>query len=182
MAENMTRVPEPDDPRRCQGITSNGQCLMVAEPGKDYCRLHGGRVAVISNQLRAYRLERWQARMVEFAEHPQAKSLKEEIGITRLMVEEIIAKCHTSTDLILYSTKISSLIGQLQTLVVAAQKLDERTGSVLDKSTIIQLCQGIMEAIESEVTDHNVLERIAERIQVSINNSAILAKTKLNDD
>lgn len=161
-AEDYIRV-EKDDPNRCQSNGAAGsQCQMRATPGSLYCRLHGG-VAQNHRINRNYRLTKFQARIEEFADNDKVKSLREEIGILRVMMEEIINRCNSSTDLILSSGKIADLVMRIEKLVNSCHRIEERTGMLLDKTAALKMADGIIEIIAAFVTP-SILDNIALKI------------------
>src|SRR3989304_338034 len=84
-----------DPALQCKQVAMGRQCPYLAEEGKDNCPRHIGcsRAAEDKAKVRNYNLTKWKARVEEFAENEHAKSLREEIGIMRLMMETIINRC-----------------------------------------------------------------------------------------
>ena len=84
-------VTDPADPRRCQAKNSIGQCRGVKLEGSDYCRLHAGPYRPLGKGIRQYYLVKAEdrTRLAALAEHNDIKSLRDEIGLTRMMIEEI---------------------------------------------------------------------------------------------
>ena len=160
------KVSDPADPRRCQTVTAYGQCLMIAVEGQQYCHVHARALnhAVEKEAVKNYRLQRWQQRVSEFAENDQVKSLREEIGITRMLLEEMFGFCTNSTELLLYSGRIADLVMKIEKLVVSCHRLEERTGLLLDKQAVVHLASSIVAIIGHEISDADVLERIAGEI------------------
>ena len=159
------------DPRRCQVvIAAKGQCRNVSMDGSGFCQQRGSRnrAAIAKQEIYNYRLTKFQARMEEFANSDKVKSLREEIGLIRIMIEEIVNRCKDATELILMSGKISHLIMQAEKLVVSCHKLEASTGLLLDKTAVLQLAGVIINIIHQHVTDEKVIELVSDQIVNSI--------------
>lgn len=165
------KVIDEADPDRCEGVSSMGiggsQCLFKRVQPSKFCPRHGGNHALVAQtreKVRNYHLTKWRARVNEFADNPEVKSLREEIGIIRMMIEAIVEKCEDTNDLILYSGKLQELIGQAQKLVEGCHKLEERTGVLLDKQSILVFCDSAVKIIAEFVEDPDALDTIALRL------------------
>lgn len=168
--EEFQRVTDPADPNRCQGVTSNGQCLSLASPGAKFCSFHGpGAVKQVKTQaLRNFRLTQYQSRVGEFADNDQLKSLREEIGIVRMVLETVLNQCQTPVDLLMNTTKISNLIGQIEKLVVSCHRLEEKTGLLMDATGALVLANSLIDIISEHVTDEAALEAVSSKILAAI--------------
>jgi hypothetical protein len=161
---------ELDDPTCCKALSRNGPCNIQATPGSAYCRLHGGSEGVIERKaVRNYRLNVYQRRVNDFADNDQVKSLREEVGILRMLLEETINKCTNETELLIYSNKISDLVMKVEKVVASCHKLELATGNLLDKNTIMMLGDIIINII-GEVVPAAQMESVSERIMSSIIN------------
>src|SRR4051812_24949381 len=104
MADNKFKRVEPDDPSRCQSIGGHGQCPYKAMESSIFCPMHSGssqqRALETANQ-KMYRLAKWRDRMAQFADDDKIKSLREEIGILRIVMEETVNMCQNSNDLLM---------------------------------------------------------------------------------
>jgi hypothetical protein len=158
---------EPDDPRRCQHVTVQGQCLIISHPGSKYCYPHGGAStahAAKRKELRNYRLTKWKARVQEKGDSEHIKSLRDELGILRVILEERLESCKSSMDLILHSGQISDMVMKIERVVSSCHKLEGSMGQLLDKSAILQFASQVLTIIGDEVQDEAALARIADRI------------------
>jgi hypothetical protein len=157
--ENKFERCEPDDPNRCQASSGKeGQCPYKAMKKPDgtyykHCPRHNAsRAKEYENQrMRNYRLGKFQARMEELADNDSVKSLREEVGITRMLLEEIVNQCQSGTDLIMYSNKIADLVSRIEKLVSSCHRLEERTGMLLDKTALTKLADAIISIVTSHV-------------------------------
>src|ERR1019366_8324518 len=95
---------EPDSPDRCQGVHKTGQCKYRARPSSKHCYHHGAIKDKKKQQAKlktAYQLAKWQSTVDDFANDDQVKSLRREIGIQRMVLEAIVAKCHDHGELMM---------------------------------------------------------------------------------
>jgi len=168
------RITDDADPQRCQGYTAQrhngaggGQCFYKAiAPGK-YCQRHGGHLTAAKNKqekVRNYNLTKWRIRVNQFADNPEIKSLREEIGIIRMMIETVLEMCKDESDLLLWAGKLQTLIFQAQKLVESCHKLEERTGVLLDKASILVFCDSAVKIIANFVEDGDALDTIATQL------------------
>lgn len=165
---------EEDDPRRCQRVTNMGQCRMIAVEGSKYCYAHGGEhtlKAERKSDLRNYRLTQWKGRIQEFGDSKEIKSIRDEVGILRLLMETRLNACHDATDLLLQSATICQLVERIERVVVSCHKLESQMGSLLDKQAIIKIASKMVDVISgciNDLVDQNI---IAEDIASSINSA-----------
>lgn len=157
------------DPDRCQGVNggNQGQCWFKVSPESKFCPRHGGRHAAAAEKkekVRNYHLGKWRERVNQFADNPEIKSLREEIGIVRMLIEAVIEKCNDTTDLLMVSGKLQALIFQAQKLVSECHRLEERTGVLLDKQTILIVCDSLVRVIGTYVEDSDALESISRQM------------------
>ena len=158
------RVPE-DHPNRCQGVVKSGQCPYRAEPPDTFCprcRAHN-KTVFEQRALKNYRLSKFRAEVEEKSNSSHVKSLREEIGIVRYILEELINRCEDSHDLILQSNKINELVARIEKLVTSCHRLEKSTGELLDKTALIQLA-GILIDLISDYVDEEVQATISQRI------------------
>lgn len=171
MAEEgkMIRVAE-DDPTRCISIGSLGQCRMKSEPGVPYCIMHGrGAIAARDKrEVNSYHLTVWQAKLDKFKQDPEIKSLRSEIGICRMVLENIVNKCPDEDQLFLYSNKIKEMLTVLEKLIVSCSKLEITNNQLLDRDKVLIISQVMIQTVGEFVTDPLVLEKLANQLTENI--------------
>lgn len=171
MIESKFERVEENDPRRCQSSFSQGQCPYKALDGSSHCAMHGGNRAQETAQkkvIRGYRLAQWQARANEFTDHDGIKSLREEIGIARIVLEQILLACPDQYTLVLNSGKISDMIMKIEKLVTSCNRLESNLGMLLDKNSALQLASQIVAIITEEIEDEFKIDSISNRIAKAI--------------
>jgi len=170
--EKFIKVAE-DDPNRCQGIMRKGgdQCMYRAEPGTKFCPKHKGMSDTTEKRkkLRNYQLTRFRAQIERKADSSEIKSLREEIGITRQVLESIINLCESEADLVIQSNRISELVSRVDRLVTSCHKLEKSTGQLLDKTALIQFAGYVIEII-CDYTNPDQQAEISRKLIEAINN------------
>lgn len=154
---------EPSE--RCEGSLSTGPCVNCKVEGSSYCVTHGANSGLQVKQaeiVRNYRLQRWKQRVGEMADNDSIKSLREEVGILRVILEEMLNQCDDSTDLLLYSQRMSDLVMKIEKLVTSCDKLENRMGLLLSKDSVLQLASVYVQIINNYVQDPEVIEQISE--------------------
>lgn len=169
MIENVL-IKEVNDPSmRCTAIIAGGtrQCFYRREPGSEKCIRHGGQFAVKkieAEKVKNYRLTRYQRRVNELADAEGVKSLREEIGILRMVLEEIVNGCKDTNDIIAYSGKISSMARDIEKLVSSCHRLESSLGFLIDKTTVLNISQQIVQVVSSHIDDTKKLDIITSQI------------------
>jgi hypothetical protein len=166
----MQRINDPDDPRRCQSVTGKGQCDYVSEEHSNFCIMHGGnRGAEVqkAKDLRNYRLTKFQARTSELGNNDQLTSIRDEVAILRMIIEEKVNACNDSQDLLLISGPLSDLIMKSGALVEKCQKLESKLGNHLDRTKVTQFAQMCVEIISNHVND-DVIEIVSEELLTAL--------------
>jgi hypothetical protein len=162
-----------DDPNRCQSIALNGQCIYKAVEGIKNCPMHAGASQNVIKQekVRNYRLQKWNRRINEIADSDIIKSLREEIGILRILMEETINKCTDETDLMIYTPRITDLALKIEKVVVSCHKLEESLGQTLDKQKILNISTRIVNIISQHITDERIINLIVDDVGKLISES-----------
>ncbi len=160
------RVDE-DSPDRCQYIMSQGQCRNKKVEHSEYCPAHGGHKAYQAKEqkeLRNYRLNQFKQRITELSSSDDILSLREEIGVLRMLIEHRINQCTSTTDLLLVAGPLSDLLMKVERVVTSCSRLDMKLGRLLDKGKVLQFAQTMVQIVSEEIEDNDVLEKISTRI------------------
>lgn len=139
-------------------------------PGTEKCERHtSGAARMARDPLSNYQFSKqFHARIRDFAEAPDLKSLRGEIGILRVMLQAVINNCNDDTELTLQADRITRLIGEVNKCVVNCHKLEESTGQLLDKTVVINIGNMIVGVIDKYVPDKTVLDEIGREIYANI--------------
>lgn len=162
------RVTDEDDPRRCQCIIpTRGQCYNVVVKHSQYCPAHGGNKAfqaAQNKQLRNYRLSKFNARIQELGNSDGIMSLRDEVAVLRVLIEEKINRCSDEQDLLMVSGPLSDLIMKVEKVVSSCNRLESKLSNHLDKTKVLQYAQMIVQIIANHVEDDKKIEAINEEI------------------
>lgn len=165
---DIKRVPYPDHPNRCQALTSHsensgGQCLYLTEEGKDYCIIHGG-TSRVNEALNLYRVRKFEKRLKDFTAANGARGIDEELAILRMVLEEVLNKCDSEMELLLYSTKISELVMDIKSLVLAADRLASKRGMLIGRAEGMVIAGQVVAIISKFISDETILTKIADEV------------------
>ena len=179
----MKRVTDPADPRRCKFSYPHEQCWREAEPGCDNCAAHGGKSKANAEELRLYNLVEVdnRRRLAELSGHENIKSLREEIGLLRLLIEKTLNNAKGDLEALSSCGSLNQLIVTLTKVVKECHGLEQSCGELLTKQTVYRLAQSLCEIVIDElqgVEGHEeIIDRIAERlfptVKTAQNNEAL---------
>lgn len=170
----MVKVTEPDDPNRCQGTCSAGQCPYKAVPGGTHCMRCGGNKQldkIEKDSTDMYRVDIYKARIARMKSNDEVKSLSNEVAILRMLMEEKLRTCQDNTTLMLNAASIGDLVMKIDKVVVSCHKLEKNLGQHLDKSALIQFAGEIVALIGSTVTNKEEIKTVSDGILDIIKNS-----------
>lgn len=162
-AKNYIRIERDDDPERCLGKhTHLGQCGYKRMEGSEYCPLHArlGHHTLKKQEEYNYNLTKYRARIAQFADNPKVKSLREEIGVLRLLLETTLNMCDTNNKLLIYSGKLADLVSRVERVVNTCNTIETKTGQLLDKSVIMTLVDSILQILIAHISEGDVLDAI----------------------
>jgi hypothetical protein len=143
----------------------------VELPGGDFganCLVHGGNKQIASAEaksLKNYNLTKFRYRqeIERLGDNNNIKSLRDEIGILRMLLEQRLEGITSDIDLMIQSSAISDMVLKIDKLVSSCHKLEGSMGHLLDKQAILQFGQEIIAIVGSRCTEEQTAE-IAEAI------------------
>jgi len=166
----ITKVAD-DDPLRCQAVNSQGQCHNKAVEGGTHCMCHGGNKQIEAQKrvsLRNYQLTKFKARVQRLGDSPDIKSLRDEVAILRMMLEERLNQCKDEGDLLMQSHTISDMVLKIERLVSSCNKLEGSMGQLMDKSAILQFANVVINIISDNIEDQVIINNIASRLMEAV--------------
>lgn len=167
MDSKLERCEEPDDPLRCKAVHSNQQCPYKAVEGCDNCSRHGANKSIAAAEIKSmknYRLGQWQARIQELADSGGIKSLREEVGLLRMLLESTVTRCKDEDDLLMASSRISELTKDVDKVLTSCIRIEEKSGQTLDKTLAMNFAAQVIQIIGKHVKDSDILDLIANEI------------------
>lgn len=179
MDNQLVRVTDPADPRRCKASTPTGQCMNEAERGAEYCVAHNaGRQSALVQDKRHYQLNeaRWQAKFVEFSEDGSAaKSLRDEIALSRMMLQRRWELVKDDNQFLIHSPAIERTLLLLKDLIKTAANIEQKLGISLSREKLLAMGRGILDVLMSELDDLPDFDERMNRITTKI--AQIMKKT-----
>jgi hypothetical protein len=160
----MERVTDLADPRRCKASVGTGQCMTVALEGSDYCQVHAGSYRPPVKGLRQYLLAQAQdrARLAALSEHDDIKSLRDEIALTRMMIERLWNSAQSDVERMALFGRVNSHILTLEKLVKTCNQIEERLGTLLAKPTLLRVGMEICRVLVNRLSDLPNYEQIVD--------------------
>jgi hypothetical protein len=152
---------------KCKYSGPNGECPFKRIPETDYCPRHGGNKKVIAAEVaenRLYLVAKWQQRIGAKVDNPRAKTLAEEVGIIRLMIENRLAQCLDDSDLLLASSSLTQMLASAEKLVSSHHKIEKERALLLDPDRAQKLASDIVTAITNYLDDPDILKALTEDI------------------
>jgi len=184
MSDYVIKKAVPGGSRCLATLTTGAQCPNAPLENCTMCVMHGGNRQIISQQnagLKNLRLTNWLARLtIDHVNSPEIKSLRDEIGILRILLEEKLAQCENSFDLITHTPAIVDLIMKIEVIVSRCHKLEESMGKLLDEDTLMQFAGEVVQIITAEVEDAELVGRIGKKILAS--HKRIMERHEEDDD
>lgn len=150
----MQRVTDLADPHRCKGSSALGQCLNVAADGSEYCLAHNGVDRGPARRLRKYLLASAedQGLLARYADDDELKSLREEIALVRMMMQNTLSAAQSDVDKINAYSKVNTFLLTLERLMKTCHTLEQSLGQLVGKPALIdlgrQLCQIVVRHLE----------------------------------
>lgn len=142
---------------RCPVAKSNGeQCTHQIVPGTTRCPLHGANTQLASAEKKSldmYRFAKYQQRVDELKEHNEVKSLRSEIGVLRMLLEEKMNRANTDAELVLMAGPLSDLIMKIEKLVSSCQRLENNLGNLLDKQQMKNIATQLLNVLTEKVNE-----------------------------
>lgn len=160
----------PGDPRRCQANGMQSQCPYLAEEGSTYCVRHANNTemqAANIEEQRNYNLGKWRARVNELADNTKAKSIREEVGIMRLLIENVLVRCKDEHELFLQTGRLSDLLMKAEKLISSCHRLETANGQLLDRTVALSWASAMVGIIADEIKDPIAIDRISEKMMLA---------------
>ena len=120
-------------------------------------------------------------RLAQLSEHEQIKSLRDEIALARMLIEERFNKVKNDSDLISAFGPINTALLTVERLVKSAHSIEQNLGALLSKPTVLALGQSISQVIVEELEGVDDYEAIVDRINQRIVEAIVAAGTTSAD-
>jgi hypothetical protein len=133
--------------------------------------MHGGnkgQEAHKKNAVHDYRIQQWQERVDELAGSYNVKSLRGEIGLLRMALEQILLVAKTPAQLLLYTDKLQSISRDIRGHVEVCQKIEERNKELLSKTEIMNIADAVINIMSNFILDPDDLLEAGEQLYATI--------------
>lgn len=158
---------QANDPNRCQAVTPYGQCTREAVEGHDKCQVHGGNTKAA---LKAYLIT-----CKYLGDSPdrhigadELKSLREEIALTRAMIEKRLNMVQSEAEFIASMPIFQGFMNTIEKLVTSCHNMEVKLGTLIGKAALLTLAQQIVEIIAINTQDIPNRDEIVEKISDEI--------------
>ena len=153
---------------KCIGHSKKlGQCPFLKVNGTDHCPRHGGALSEHQEEkeaVRNYHLTKWQARVNTLADNSGIKSLREEVGILRMILENMLNQARDEQELLMFSARASDLVMKIERLVSSCDKMEGKMGQLLGKDSVLRLAAQYVEIITEHVEDADIIDKISTKM------------------
>jgi len=155
---------------RCQHVNRHsGQCPLDALEEDSRCGIHTY-ADKNAYDRRVYHILKHQYRIrhSELSDHEELKSLREELAIARLILEERFNAIKSEVDLLAACGSLNSLLLTIEKLVTSCHKLEQSVGTLLSKPTLLKIANDIVTILLEELAGVPGYEGIVDQISGKI--------------
>lgn len=138
------------DPYRCTG--DNGNCYKRMELGTRFCKFCLHKAGKLPKASKMYDLGLWKNDKQKF--ESGTVDVKDELDISRMVLEKLIKSCQNETELLAASDRINNYLDRVSKTAAIKHKIDRATGQLLDRSTLMQFAENIVKAVNDIFSDH----------------------------
>ncbi len=169
----MTEKCQPDDPRRCQGVTQNGQCQYLSSEGDRYCDFHNHGAAKRRNEKREverYILDNQELRSSYERQHSDEDylSLRREIDLLHAIMEKRANMLKTEADYAMGTSAIMAIAQRLESMKISLLKMKQSLNMMLSVDTLKAFALDIGDILSEELNEipnkEVIIEKIGQRI------------------
>jgi len=111
---------------------------------------------------------RFQTRLAQLSTADEIKSLRDEVSIARMLVEERLNKIESDQDLYASCGAINALLLTIEKLVSRSHILEQNLGQLYHRSTIVQMVQAFVAIVDEEIRPLEggvpAIDRIVKRV------------------
>ncbi len=155
---------------QCEHVNKySGQCSRQACEGTNKCPIHthGDREKI---EKRVYRLQNMDRRLRHetLSDHDELHSIREEIAVARMILEERLNSIKTDADLISACGPLNTLLLTIEKLTSSCLKLDKSVGNLLAKPVLLKMASDLVAIILEELVDIPGHEAIIDKISARI--------------
>jgi hypothetical protein len=98
----------------------------------------------------------------------EIKSLREEIALTRALIENRLNMIEGEADFVSSMGIVHQYLATVEKLVTSCHRMDTNLGNLLNKASILNLAQELVQAIAEELEDVPGRDEIVDRISTKL--------------
>jgi len=147
---------------RCRHLHKNGnQCKEETIEGSSFCHKHASPKANLHSYILSHLpLKESSARHAA----SEIASLRDEIAITRALVEERLNLISNPSELLAACGQVNSLLLTIERLVQTSVKTEEKLGELLSKTAVVELATDMVVILTEELKNIEGFEAIIDSI------------------
>jgi len=111
-----------------------------------------------------YKLAKWGDELSSYLSQERVVSVRGEIGVLRLLIEEKLNKCKDASDLLFETNSISTLVTDVEKLVTSCHRLEVSMGLLVDKDVALEFGQELILVVGNHISDSHALVEIADAL------------------
>ncbi len=155
---------------QCEHVNKHtGQCTRESCEGTKLCPIHSG-IDPKKFEKRLYRLQNHDRRLRHEAlsDHDELRSIREEVAVARMLLEERLNSIKTDADLVSACGPLNTLLLTIEKLTSSCLKIDKSVGNLLAKPVLLKMASDIVTIILEELADVPGHELIIDKITARI--------------
>lgn len=148
-------------------------CTKLAYTSKNgespYCARHGGNMVDIKakkQEQRSYYKTKWANEIKDKTNLPNTKSLAEELGILRVLLDQKLGQCADAYELNMEANSISGLVLNVERLVSSIHAMDLRVA--ITEDNIKAIIDVLSIVLSDNISDKKLLLKITDEINNGI--------------
>lgn len=153
---------------QCEHTQPDGQCRATAVEGSKFCAKHSPDPQIGLRRQYMLNKAKYRQRYSEFAESDELRTLRDEIAILRMVMEERLNMIQNDSEMLASCGQIAALATTIEKLVKSCNQLETRLGSLLSKSALLGVANELVQILMQELSDlpnyEYLVDKISERI------------------
>jgi hypothetical protein len=154
---------------KCEFTTATGQCTEEALEGDRYCSLHT-HLDPDKHQKRMYNLlkYKYRTRYEQIGEHESLRSLREEVAMAKMMLEETFNSIHNDSEFLASRADLAHQLATVEKLVSSMLKMEVSMGTLISKPTLLKIASDIVQILLDKLKDVAGHELLIDEISAEI--------------
>jgi uncharacterized protein YunC (DUF1805 family) len=161
----MSELIDISDTRRCQSSSHKGQCTEISVLGTDHCVKHTNLEKVNAVRTRKYFLSTADQSLYEhYADDNQLTSLRDEIAILRMMMQNTLSTAQSEVERVNAYSKVNYFILSLERVMKTCISLEMKLNELVGKAALMRLGQQLCQILVNRLTGVPNYEQLIDAI------------------